>query len=61
MTPEVTIYKRKQESKKKERKHQETDRDNDQEKKKVFSYFLGRFLGRERAFFLFLLTVIVFS
>ena len=41
---EVRIYKRKQESKKK--------------RKKVFLFFLGRFLGREHVFFL---TVIVFS
>ena len=50
-TSEVRIYKRKQESKNKGRKHA-LDQENDQEKKKVFYFFLGRFLGRERVFFL---------
>ena len=39
---------------KKGREHaldQENDQENDQEKKKVSSFFLGRFLGRERVFF----------
>ena len=52
--PKMGTYKRKQESKKtrqKERK-QELDQENDQEKKKVFSFFLGRFLGQERVLFL---------
>ena len=44
MKSKVRIYKRKQESKK-ERK---------------FFFFFGRFLGRERVFFLFFLTVIGF-
>ena len=39
------IHKRKQESKKTRRKRkQELDQESDQEKKKVFSFFLGRFL-----------------
>ena len=50
--PEVGIYKRKQESKK--TRKQELERESDQEKKKVFSFFLGRFLGRVLVFFLFL-------
>ena len=41
--PEVGIYKRKQ----------ELDQENDQEKKE--SFFLGRFLGRERVFSLYFL------
>ena len=50
--PEVRIYKRKQESEKKEENVHALDQENDQENK-VFSYFLGRCLGRERVFFLF--------
>ena len=70
-TPEVGIYKRKQEIKKKRQKEldqesdrekkqgrkQDLDQESDQEKKKVFSFFLGRFLGRERVFFIFFLLV----
>ena len=52
---EVGIYERKQ----------ELDQENNQEKKKVFSFFLGRFIGRERVFFLcfffFLITCLVVS
>ena len=45
---EVGIYKRRQESKKtrKQAFDQETNQENDQEKKKVCSFFLGRFLGQ---------------
>ena len=46
------IYKRKQESKK--TRKQEHDLESDQEKKEsFFSFFLGRFLGLERVFYLF--------
>ena len=46
---EVGIYKRKQEIKK--TRKQELDQESDQEKKKVFSFFLDRFLGRVLVFF----------
>ena len=52
-----------QEKKKKERKQaldQETEQENDQEKKEVFPFFLGRFFGRERVFFIFFLAINVF-
>ena len=45
---EVGIYKRKQESEK--TRKQELDQESDQGKKKVFSFFLGRFLGRVLVF-----------
>ena len=45
----MRIYERRQE---KEKKHA-FDQENVQEKKKAFSLSLGRFLGRERVFFLF--------
>ena len=56
-SPEVVIYKRKQESKKTRKKgrKQELIQESDQEKKNLFSFFLGRFLGRERVSFPFFL------
>ena len=49
---EVGIYKRKQENKNSTEKVIK--------KKRKFSFFLGRFLGRERVFFLFFLTFLFF-
>ena len=57
--PEVGIYKRKQESKK--TRKQVLDQESDQEKKKVFSFFLGRFLCRVLVFLIVILVEFLFS
>ena len=62
-TTEVGIYKRKQESKKTRKQENKKENKNSTKKptkktikkKRKFSFFLGRFLCRERVFFLFFL------
>ena len=58
---EVRIYWRKQDSKKKWDRKPALDQETDQKSNQEKVFFLDHFLGRERVFFSFFLTVIFFS